>query len=288
MRLSAKEVNVMKRLVLAMAFLALGAGVALAGPNANVTLTPMGNVSGAETNGDVCGTIAGQLPAECEGMDPNAAPDLGGVEWYVAVAAGNGLAFNTITFGVGDYDPYACYLAGYGPCSADLGPLEIPSAGWPGPVSGTSVSWAPNCLTGNLVPVYYFGFYVYYGGGPVPLGDFYPGQTAAVVSCDSPPEEDIILDVNGDGLFGIMGCGDDPGLTECFGEQPILGACCVDTDGDGIDETCIPGVTEIDCFEVLGGSLWFPETDCGPNNEPCPQPTPVQETTWGQIKSIYR
>jgi hypothetical protein len=285
MRLSAKEVNVMKRLVLAMAFLALGAGVALAGPNAGLTLTPMGNVSGAETNGDVCGTIAAQLPAACDDTDPNAAPDGGAVEWYIAVAAGDGLAFNTITFGVGDYDPYACYIAGFGPCFPELDPLEIPSgADWPGPATGTSVSWAPACLTGDLVPVYYFGFYVYYGGGPVPLGDFFPGQTAAVVSCDSPPEEDVIT------AFGTMGCGDDPGQVECPGEPPdTLGACCVDLDDDGIDETCFPDVTEFECFEILMGSLWFPETPCGPNNEPCPQPpVATQETTWGQIKSIYR
>jgi hypothetical protein len=122
----------------------------------------------------------------------------------------------------------------------------------------------------------------------VPFGDFYPGQVAAVVSCDSPPEEDVITDPNGDGLFGIIGCGNDPGLTECKAGGPILGACCVDMDGDGIDETCFPDVSEEDCFVILGGSLWFPQTDCGPNNEPCPQPTPVKDTTWGQIKSIYR
>jgi hypothetical protein len=283
MRLSAKEVNVMKRLVLAMAFLALGAGVALAGPNAGLTLTPMGNVAGAETEGNPCGVIAGQLPDVCEGTDPNAAPDLGGVEWYIAVAAGDGLCFNTITFGVGDYDPYACYVAGFGPCFPELDPLEIPSgADWPGPFTGTSVSWAPNCLCGDLVPVYYFGFYIYYGGGSVPFGDFFPGQTASAVSCDSPPEEDVIEG------FGAMGCGDDPGHQECPSVGPILGACCVDMDQDGIDETCIPDTEEIECFEILGGSLWFPDTPCGPNNEPCPQPVPVQETTWGQIKSIYR
>jgi hypothetical protein len=278
---SAKEVERMKKLVLAMAFLALGAGVALAGPNAGLTLTPHGNVDGVETNGDPCGAF---IPpgVTCEDTNPNAAPDPSGVEWYVVLAAGNSLAFNTIVFGVGDYDPYACYLAGSGPCFGDLNPLEVPSAGWPGPNSGTAVSWAPECLTGDLVPVYYFGFYVYYGGGSVPLGDFYPGQVAAVVSCESPPEEDLIAD------FGAIGCGDDPGEQACPDAQEPRGACCVDADGDGIDETCIPGVTEFECFEELGGSLWFPDTDCGPNNEPCPQPTPVQETTWGQIKSIYR
>jgi hypothetical protein len=287
----AEEV-VMKTLAIALTLLLLLTAGSNAGPNEGVTLTPMGNVSGAETNGDVCGTIAAQLPANCDDMDPNAAPDLGGVEWYVAVATGNGLCFNTIIFGIGDYDFYACYLSSYGPCFPEFAPLEIPSSGWPLPVSGTAVSWAPNCLCGDLVPVYYFGFYVYYGGGPVPFGDFYPGNLAAVVSCESPPQEDLITDPNGDGFFGIIGCGDDPGLTECKDVGPVLGACCVDEDGDGIDETCYDNIAEFECFEILGGSLWFPDEFCelGPGvpGPPCPQPTPVRETTWGQIKSIYR
>jgi hypothetical protein len=286
------EEAAMKTLVLALGLMLLLLTGSYAGPNAGLTLTPMGNVSGAETNGDPCGVIEAQLPDNCEDMDPNAAPDINGVEWYIAVAAGNGLCFNTIVFGIGDFDPYACYVAGYGPCFPEFGPLEIPSGpDWPGPNTGTAVSWAPNCLCGDMVPVYYFGFYVYYGGGPVPFGDFYPGNSSTVVSCTSPPEEDPITDPNGDGFFGIIGCGDDPGYTECKQVGPILGACCVDLDGDGIDEACFPDVSEIDCFEVLGGSLWFPETPCenpGGPGEPCPLGNPVQETTWGQIKSIYR
>jgi hypothetical protein len=280
------EEAIMKTLVLALTLLLIPLTGSHAGPNAGLTLTPMGHVSGIGSSGDVCADISVQLPENCEDMDPNATPDANGVEWYIAVAAGDGLCFNTIVFGIGDYDPYACYLAAYGPCFPEFAPLEIPSSGWPGPNTGTAVSWAPNCLCGDLVPVYYFGFYVYYGGGPVPFGDFYPGNSATVVSCTSPPEEDPITDPNGDLMFGIIGCGDDDGYTECNG-APTVGACCIDEDGDGIDETCIPGTTEIQCFEVFGGSLWFPDTGCGPNNEPCPQPTPVEETTWGQIKSMY-
>lgn len=269
-----------KLLIQVVAALALVVGTTLAGPNEGLTLTPLGGVNVDETSGDPCVDIF-DPGLSCEDVDPNAQPDGLGVEWYLVLAAGaSPLAFNTITFGIGDFDPYACYIGAYGPCFGEFGPLQIPSAGWPGPMSGTSVSWAPNCLTGMLVPVYWFGFYVYYGGGPVPLGDFYPGQTAAVVSCDSPPEEDPIV------AFGVMGCGNDPGVQACPGET--VGACCVDMDQDGIPETCIPSVSEVECFEVLGGSLWFPETPCGPENEPCPPPTPVQETTWGKIKGMYR
>jgi hypothetical protein len=194
------------------AALMIVASTAHAGPNEGIVLTPHGNVKCAETSGDICGVLEAQLPDTCEETDPNACPDSYGLEMYIAVAAGETeLAFNTITFGIGEYDLYACYLPTYGPCRPDLGALEIPSAGWPDPYTGTSISWAPNCLHGTLVPVYYFGFYVYYSGGPVPFGDFYPGRPATVTSCGDPPEEDPIVG------FGVIGCGDDPGQQVCPG-----------------------------------------------------------------------
>jgi hypothetical protein len=272
----------MRKLVLAMAVLALGATVAFAGPNAGVTVTVHGNVTGAETNGDPCGNIPS--PDLCVDTVPTAAPDASGEEWFIVLAAGaNPLAFTTIVFGIGDYDPYACYLDQYGPCFGDLGPLEVPSDGWPGPNSGTAVSWAPNCLTGMMVPVYYFGAYVY-GPGIVPLGNFYPGQNAVVVSCDDPPVEDPI------DRFGSFGCGGEIGVQECPDVGPDTGACCVDTNQDGNPETCVPDQTMDECIG-LGGVYQGDGTECGPNNEPCPpdeEPTATQETTWGQIKSIYR
>jgi hypothetical protein len=264
---------------------------ALAGPNARVTLTPHGNVDCLETGGDICSTI--QLPATCEELNPDACPDPSGVEWYLIVAVAppgvEELAFTTITFGLGDYIDSACYVARFGPCFQELGPVQIPSAGWPGPNSGTSVTWAPECLTGGLVPVYYFGFYVYYGGGTVPLGDFYPGQTAAVASCDAPfPVDDPIEDPDGDGFFGILGCGEASGKRECPLPRMDVGVCCVDTDGDGVLETCAHGVSEDECFHVLDGTMWFPGELCGPDNEPCPQePISTRQTSWDRIRTTY-
>lgn len=186
---------------------------AYAGPNEGVVLTAHGNVDGLDPVDHPC--VVFPIPPTCEETDPNAAPDSEGVEWYIVLAAGaDELDFNTITFGIGDFDPYECYIVAYGPCSPELGPLEIPSAGWPGPMTGTSVSWHPNCLEGTLVPVYYFAFYVYPAGGPVPLGDFYPGRTATVTSCGDPPIEDPIED------FGIIGCGVDPGFQMCPAPVP--------------------------------------------------------------------
>jgi hypothetical protein len=317
-RLSAKEVQVMKKLVLAMAVLALTATVAFAGPNANNSLTVHGNVDGLPTTGDPCTDIP--IPQLCEDTQPVAQPNVDGVEWFVVLAAGaNPLAFNTVTFGVGTYDSGACYIGLYGPCSADLNPLEIPSGGWPGPNSGTSVSWSPNCLTGMLVPIYYFGVYAY-APGTIPLGDEYPGQTAAFVSCDSPPEEDAIE------RFGSFGCGGGQGVRECptgppptgaccigpdcfmlteedclgqGGEfiggpcdpnpcepPPADGACCIDTNGDGNNETCI--ITSADDCAARDGDYQGDGTVCADDTCPPDPPIATQQSTWGQIKSIYR
>lgn len=189
------------------------AGSAQAGPNEGVVLTPHGNVNGLDPIDHPC--VIFPIPPTCEETDPNAAPDSELVDWFIVLAAGSGeLSFSTITFGLGDFDPYECYIVAFGPCFPELNPLEITSAGWPSPNSGTSVSWAPNCLQGTLVPVYYFAFYAYPTGGPVPLGDFYPGRPASVISCGDPPQEDPIAG------FGVMGCGEDPGLRVCPAPVP--------------------------------------------------------------------
>lgn len=183
----------------------------LAGPNEGVYLNPHGNVDGVETNGDPCLAIA--LPDTCGELSSTAVGDGLGVEWFLIVAGRDSdpLGFTTITFGIGNYDGEACYIAVFGPCNQAEGPLEIPSDGWPLPDEdgvGTSVSWSPSCIQGTLVPVYYFGIYAY-GPEMIPLGDYYPGQTAAVVSCDDPVEEDVIT------AFGVLGIGGEMGEIMC-------------------------------------------------------------------------
>jgi hypothetical protein len=174
------------------------------------------------------------------------------VEWFLVIAARSAdLEFHTVAFGLGDYDPYACYLYAYGPCFPEFGPLEIPCDGWPEPMSGTRVSWRPECLDGTLVPVYYFGFYVYYGGGPVPLVD-HPELMAGVGSCEDDFEiDDPFL------ALGTMGVGDAEGEVVC---PPPLGACCHP------DGTCRLRTRE-GC--LADGQVWI-GGPCQPN--PCEQP----------------
>lgn len=189
--------------------LALTSQPTYAGPNEGIIFNVHGNADGAATDGDPCRALA--LPFDCEDLTPTATPDANGVEWFVVVASSSGYAdngFHTVTFGIGDYDTGACYIAFFGPCHSELNPLEIPSDGWPGPDSGTSVSWAPDCLEDRLEPVYYFGVYAY-SSQTIPLGPFYPGQDEMVVSCETPPDVDDIVS------FGAMGCGGARGVAEC-------------------------------------------------------------------------
>jgi hypothetical protein len=181
-----------------------------AGPNEGVVLTVHGNTEGLATDGDPCNL---PIPTTCAETVPTAQPDPFGVEWFnVLVARAGGASFNTITFGVGPYDPGACYIATYGPCRTDLDPLEIPSQSWPGPFSGTAVSWAPECLEGTLVQVYWFGVYAY-TSGVIPLGSYYPNQRSSVVSCEGWPVEDFFVDHGSFGCGGAQGdqtCPDEP------------------------------------------------------------------------------
>jgi hypothetical protein len=256
----------MRRLLLAIAILAVTAGMAFAGPNAGVVLSVQGNVDGVETDGIPCTTIA--LPATCEELNASASPDLTDVYWYLAVVVSdpaNTPNFNTVTFGLGAFSMAESYVAVTGSCVA--GALEVSTSGWPGPGEGTAVSWAPDCLYGYMEPVYFFGVYQYVLG-PIPLGA-HPVQGANVVDCSADPQTDDFV-----GL-GVME-GTNP--TCPGGTQPEPGACC-------FGPLCVM-LLETECADQ--GGDWY-GGDCGPNNEPCPQePTPTQETTWGSIKNIYR
>jgi hypothetical protein len=260
--MSFKEVQHMRRLLLAMAILAITAGVAFAGPNAGVILSVQGNALGVETEGDVCGAIA--LPATCEELVTGATPDLGGISWYLAVVvspAANTPNFNTVVFGLDTFNMADNYISYTGACVT--GALEISTAGWPGPGEGTAVSWAPGCLYGYMEPVYYFGTYNY--GGMIPLG-VHPVQGGVVVDCSADPQEDPFEG------FGVME-GANP---TCPGSGPEPGACC-------FGPSCVM-LLEVDC--IAQGGDWYGGT-CEPDN-PCPTETPTNETTWGSIKNIYR
>lgn len=156
-------------------------------------------------------TVNCDVPETCEELTSNTEPDAFGIEWFLVVLVSppeNEPNFNTVTFSIGDYDTNDLYVAYTGPCHRELDPLEVPLGGWPLPISGVGISWAPNCLTSHIEPVYYMGAYVY-GPETVYFGNFY-GSSSSVVDCGFPPEEDPFAD------FAAMGFGGDPGYNpEC-------------------------------------------------------------------------
>lgn len=247
-----------------------------AGSNQGVVMMVHGNINGLETNGDIFGSIP--VPSNCEDYSTEATPDAGGVEWFQILVVSppqNTPNFSTIAFGIpSSYDDLA-YIASFGPISpgGPLIPLPIYTSGWPnGPGSkGAAISWAPGCFTEPVQPVFYFGCYSY-SYGYVALGA-HPVQGGVVVDCTADPQMDEFVG------YPIFGVGGYQGLNPpCPGDPPPTpGACC-------FGPTCVM-ILQTECVDQ--GGDWN-GGDCGPNNEPCEQGTPILQTTWGSIKHIYQ
>ena len=183
-------------------------GSSAAGPNAGGVLVVHHDPDLIYTTG-VCDSLV--VPSDCSEFNPTAIADGSPQLWFILAAFPDSLTnrFSTVTFGLGDYDDTEVVIGAAGRCETFGTALEISSAGWPGPNAGTSVSWAPACGSGSIVPIYWFVTYAY-ASGTIPLGNYYPGQNATFVSCASPPEEDLISD------YGVMGFGVE-GQNPCFG-----------------------------------------------------------------------
>ena len=132
--------------------------------------------------------------------------------------------------------------------------FELPDGAWPGPGSGTAVTWA-SAQTGHLVEVYWFAMYSYDSYGP---GDFClianPIQGGNFADDDTPSNVDPVA------AFGCFGFHGGDALVPCPAVEAAE-ACCFD---DGSCELLLAG----DC-ESAGGAPGFGPA-CNPN--PCPQP----------------
>jgi len=187
--------------------------------------------------------------------------------WYVIAAWSEEKEWQTIQFGLGDYDPELCafWPHEYGPCFSSLG-TEIHTPGWPGPNTGVVLGASDVPWSGNYVPVYWFGGYAYeyYGSSTLPLAMHPDYGSAGMGSCQmryslSPffmyPTRTV--DVECLGALGI----DTDGVS-CCPEPPASAACCA-------NGNCLI-LTGEQC--AAAGGLWHASwTSCDPN--PCP-PTP--------------
>jgi hypothetical protein len=114
-------------------------------------------------------------------------------------------------------------------------------------------------------------------------GVYYGGDCEPVNPCPQPPEEGACCDENTGECFFIFepDCATIGGIwyggpcepNPC--PQPEVWACCVNI------YECVM-LTEYECDLAQG--TWFPGEDCDP--DPCP--TSADDSSWGEIKSLYR
>lgn len=277
--------------------------------------------------------------------------------WYVLAAwQDEAKTWCGTEFGFGPYAGAAFTYYGFAPCYPVTGGLEIPTAGWPGPVEGTAFVTTGDPWMGNYKPVYWFAGkgYEYYGPTVIQIDVDPPTSFCGFSNCMNPPASFAVSAV-GRGGMGIGMPGVIPQFVvpqpwaccipvepwcvmlleqECLlaggtwlgpenvcepGLCPEMWACCVGgictmmfeenctlVGGTWLQGTaCLPDnpCEAVCCFQMpelphgceimleaacaTAGGHWHPDwTTCEPN--PCEIWTPTENTSWGQIKSMYR
>jgi hypothetical protein len=231
-----------------------------------------------------------------------------GCVWFVLAAWEEDKEWCGVEFGFGEYDSPVFNFTASGPCFPDTG-LEWSTPGWPGPGEGTVFGTTAAPWAGNFLPVYYFSGYAYsyYGAGVIPLGANPATGSAGTTNCTHPEELWEAIELGGLGI-------DTDGITVC--PEGLRSACCdpvtyechmlsqVDCEALGgywaplpfecphaCDRVvcCLYGLcyimSEPECFNIGGQSIGF-WNSCTPN--PCGGPSPLEETSWGRIKTLYR
>jgi len=163
--------------------------------------------------------------------------------------------FCAAEFGLGAYDAGLLSFVQHGACGWD--PQSIPTTDppWPAPNSGIAIAWAiENAPSGNFVPVYFFGCYMYgsyYGSTTVPLIPDPSADFIGFASCDAPPVTYPAYD------WGALGL-NEAGEAACH-VVPEPWACCLGCE-------CVM-LTADECDE-LHGYFQGQGVPCDPN--PCP------------------
>jgi hypothetical protein len=187
--------------------------------------------------------------------------------WYDVESWTPGLAHNPKLYPVGCDD----WILQPGQCMFHPGPAQQSVVRWTAPASleaTLSAHFASIAHGSETVHVYYNGVERYSAF----LSSF--GQTADYSTTIAFQPGDVIdcaIDTN---AFYSNSTQVEVALTT--GGSPI-GACCF------ANGACLQG-TQADC-QSLGGSYVGEGVPCDP--DPC-GPTPVKNTTWGQVKALYR
>jgi hypothetical protein len=270
-----------------------------------ITHYPPGSVY---TNSDQCEWYAQYAITDCAAQNPRF--DAAHGVWYVLAAWYSDKSFCGLEFGFGTYPVDAAGFLASGGCPSSA--LPIPSSeDWPGPNTGVSLAATSESWNGNLLPVYWFDMYSYYAT-VIPLGVNPATSFGGFANCLTPPVS------YGAVAFGAMGvlmdgqavCPPPPGqVVCCVGEACVLVFTSDECAGMGgvfhpewsscDGDPCAPPppvavccvvhqcylVLEDECTVMQGA--WHPEwTTC--DGDPCDIYTPVEPSSWGAIKAIYR
>jgi hypothetical protein len=287
----------MKRVLLTLALLGLGVGMASAQVDdltggVFIAHHDPAMVASVPLEGYCQQYLDGFAIMDCESQNPMIETQ-DPVVWFLLSAFNGEKEWCGTEFGFGDYDPYNFIFTLFGPC-APGGYLEIPSSDfWPGPNEGTAIVTTDTPWTGNFMPVYFFEGYAYYNlPGVIPIDVDPPTGFGGWGNCLTPPQDFDAACFPAMGLLtaGVPCCPAVPTGACCVGEDcyevtreecagmqgeylgdgtdcgppnpcaPPRGACCV-------GEECYAPVTEDECIAMQGEYLGD-GTDCGPPN-PC-------------------
>jgi hypothetical protein len=307
-----KEVEIMKKFLMALAILCVASPAFAVGPNAGGTLvvhdtgitfsdagdiTPIPPVSAPPAN---CDAVDAEIPGDVfphytiwkvyAAFPDGSSPRLKGLAWGIARTG----ALYVVTGGLPD--PPNCF--------------EITQGTWPGAPGSIGQSFAFT-QTAQFVECYWFGGYGYLGDGAIFATVPHATTASMFVDDATPGNTDDIAGYSSIG-FGV------PGVVVCPTVVPPVGACCYP---DGaclmvLQDACVaPGVwyggdcSAVQCPVVhtgacclanevcevltpaacaaLGGEYKGDDFPCAPVN-PCIVIIPTEPTSWGQIKANYR
>ena len=225
-------------------------GLAQAGPNAGGTLI-VHHTPGVLTSTDATDYCDSAVLASCEAAITTVELDVVRRLWTVMAAfhPTSNPRLSGIVFGV-DYDPNVVTIDYHAGC----GDFQLDTGSWPGPGSGTALTWNSTRTT-RLTPVYYFAGYGYANPATFSIIN-HPSQGLSFADDSVPSELDPVAGT------GVLGFG-MPGSAPCPIETDPVGACCFLTGACTV-------LNAVECADNAG-AYQGDNSECAPN--PCPQPT---------------
>jgi len=320
-----KEVEIMKKFLLALVVLAIASAPALAGPNENGVIVV--HNTGIAWSSDLTLPPASPVPAfadPCPGLGTFVnTMELGTTVadekvWkvYAAFPVANSPKLLGCAWGIGSAPVNAGGVTVLHNGQSRALDFSITTSNWPGDQSFVGMSLDTTHVT-TVTELWWFGGYGYAGTNGEP-------QMWCVIPHNNPLNQFFVDDSTPRILdpiagYGCLGFG-QPGVTPCP-EGIVTGACCF---ADGSCQTlsapdcvaaggafqgglvaCDPNPCHVTytgacCFPLTGACEVMTEAACGTlggayqgndvacTPDLCPPPTPIETKSWGQIKASYR